>query len=96
MRLDTMVRPRTRIIDAADAEGPDCIARRVDHWFTTQVEDVFMSIGTPLRRSNARSNAWKIGFEADVTIWTRADPSALRDRRITDFFSARTGCTASM
>jgi hypothetical protein len=26
------------IIDTADAEGPDCIARRVDHWFAAQVE----------------------------------------------------------
>ena len=33
-----------------------------------KLKDVFMSIGTPLRRSKALSNAWKVGFEADVTI----------------------------
>jgi hypothetical protein len=61
-----------------------------------KLKDVFMSIGTPLRRSKALSNAWKVGFEADVTIWTRADPSACVIAGTTDFFPARTGCTASM
>jgi len=35
------------IIDAADAEGPDCIARESTIGSPRRLKDVFMSIGTP-------------------------------------------------